>query len=203
MGLQLFKPRPPESFYSEANLITVIRLLASLTFFSMAILDQSQTYMYIGFLIHWIVDFIDGWVARRFKQETILGAQADIIADRVEIIYFYVIFLHFRPYIYLPVALYLIDYAFIDFYLGYQFMNFGIISPNYFYKVNKRVYNLNFSPLGKFSNSSIVTILLVFLPQLHPYIAIYACGLIIVKSYSVYLIQKDLARIGRKDRPPV
>ena len=202
MGFQLFRPRPPESFYSEANLITLFRLLASLTFFSMAIVHQSQTYMFIGFLIHWIVDFIDGWTARKFKQETILGAQADIIADRVEIIYFYVIFLHFRPYLFLPVALYLIDYAFIDFYLSYQFMNFGIISPNYFYKVNKRVYNLNYSPVGKFSNSSVVTILLVFFPQLHPFISVYAVGLIVVKSYSVFLIQKELAKINAKDSQP-
>ena len=82
--------------------------------------------------------------------------------------------------------LYLIDYAFIDFYLSYQFVKFNIISPNYFDQVDGIVYKLNFSPLGKFSNSSVVTLTLIFLPQLWIAVSIYASGLIFVKSYSVY-----------------
>ena len=197
MKFRLAKQRHPDSFYSEANVITLIRLVGSLTFFMLAIWYQEPIYNYIGFLIHWLVDFIDGWYARTFKQETILGAEIDIIADRFEIMFFYVIFLHFSPEVYLPAALYLIDYAFIDFYLSYQFIKFDIISPNYFNKVDKIVYLLNYSPGGKFSNSSVVTLALIFFPQFGTYIAIYACGLIIVKSYSVvrlYHLQMNLNR---------
>lgn len=153
---------------------------------------MNPTYNFIGFGIHWIVDFIDGFYARKFKQETILGAELDIIADRVEILFFYINFLYFRPYLYLPVALYLIDYAFIDFYLSYQFIKYNIISPNYFYKVNKTVYLLNYSPGGKFSNSSIVTLLLIFLPQLNILVTIIVCILIGVKSYSIYLLHRRI-----------
>ncbi|NOZ62528.1 MAG: CDP-alcohol phosphatidyltransferase family protein [Calditrichaeota bacterium] len=185
MKFRLAKQRHPDSFYSEANVITLIRLVGSLTFFMLAIWYQEPIYNYIGFLIHWLVDFIDGWYARTFKQETVLGAEIDIIADRFEILFFYVIFLHFRPEVYLPAALYLIDYAFIDFYLSYQFIKFDIISPNYFNKVDKIVYLLNYSPGGKFSNSSVVTLALIFFPQFALWIAIYACGLIAVKTYSV------------------
>jgi CDP-diacylglycerol--glycerol-3-phosphate 3-phosphatidyltransferase len=199
MGYQLFRPRDPHSFFSEPNVITVIRVLGSLTFFALAIVHRNPTYNYIGFGIHWLVDFVDGWYARRWKQETILGAEIDIIADRLEIIFFYVIFLHFRPYLYLPVCLYLIDYAFIDFYLSYQFLKYDIISPNYFYKVHRRVYLLNYSPIGKFSNSSVVTLTLIFLPQLHPFVSVYACGLIAVKSYSVYLLKKQAQGLNGKD----
>lgn len=190
MEFRLGKSLDAKNFYSEANIITLIRLVASLTFFMLAIIKENPIYNYIGFLIHWLVDFLDGWYARKFNQETIVGAEIDIIADRFEILFFYVIFLHFRPYLFLPAALYLIDYAFIDFYLSYQFNKYDIISPNYFNKVDKIVYILNYSPGGKFSNSSVVTLSLIFLPQFGNIIAIYALALIVVKSYSVYRLHK-------------
>lgn len=186
MELKLGKPLAPQSFYSEANILTLIRIVLSLVFFILAIIEASFTYLLIGFFVHWIGDFIDGYYARKFKQETILGAEIDIIADRLEILFFYVIFLHFRPHLYLPAVLYLLDYAFVDFYLSYQFIKFDIISPNYFYKVDRIIYLLNYSPGGKFSNSSIVTLSLIFLPQFIVFISIYALLLILVKSYSVY-----------------
>jgi phosphatidylglycerophosphate synthase len=186
LKIKLGRPLAPQKFYSEANILTVIRLILSLAFFNAAILKQSYMYCLTGFFIHWLGDFIDGFYARQLKQETILGAEIDIIADRLEIIFFYVVFLHFRSHLFLPATLYLIDYAFVDFYLSYQFVKYGIISPNYFYRVDKTVYLLNYSPGGKFSNSSVVTLILIFLPQLGIFISIYAIGLIIVKSYSVY-----------------
>ncbi|MDW7679607.1 MAG: CDP-alcohol phosphatidyltransferase family protein [bacterium] len=190
MKLKLGKPLHADSVYSEANIITLIRLVASLFFFILAIVRNNPTYNYIGFFIHWLVDFLDGYYARKFKQETIVGAEIDIIADRFEILFFYVIFLHFRPYLALPAAIYLVNYAFIDFYLSYQFIKFNIISPNYFYKVDRNVYLLNYSPGGKFSNSSVVTLGLIFLPQLAGFITIYALGLIVVKTYSVFRLFK-------------
>jgi CDP-diacylglycerol--glycerol-3-phosphate 3-phosphatidyltransferase len=195
MKSQLFKARPPDSIFSEPNIITLLRLTASLTFFALAIIKGNAMYNYIGFVIHWIGDWIDGFYARTLKQETILGAEIDIIADRLELICFYVIFLHFRPYLYLPVMLYLVDYAFIDFYLSYQFVKFDIISPNYFYKVNKRVFLLNYAPVSKFCNSSVVTLTLIFLPSFYPFVIVFACGLIAVKSYSVYLILQERAKM--------
>lgn len=185
MKFKFGEPIEPTSFYSEANVLTLLRLALSLVFFILAILKQSFGYNLIGFFVHWIGDFFDGFYARKRNQETILGAEIDIIADRLEVIFFYVILLHFRPNLFLPAALYLIDYAFVDFYLSYQFVKYDIISPNYFYKVDKIIYLLNYSPGGKFSNSSVVTLTLIFLPQLSLFVSIYATGLIIIKSYSV------------------
>lgn len=202
MSAGLFRPRDPDSVYSEANLITLFRVAASMTFFALAIIHQSPTYNYIGFGIHWVVDFIDGFCARTLKQETVVGAEIDLIADRLELICFYVIFLHFRPQLVLPAMLYLVDYAFVDFYLGYQFTKFDIISPNYFHKVNRTVYRLNFSPVGKFANSSVVTLTLIFLPGLWLWVSLYALGLIVVKSYSVYLVEREKARRRRGGPAP-
>ncbi len=190
MKFSFGRPLAPHSFYSEANILTLVRLIVSLWCFILAIQEQSFTYCLVGFFVHWLGDFIDGFYARSLKQETILGAEIDIIADRLEIIFFYVVFLHFRPNLYLPATLYLIDYAFVDFYLSYQFIKYDIISPNYFYKVDRIVYLLNYSPGGKFSNSSVVTLTLILLPQLSVIVSLYAVGLIIIKSYSVYRLYR-------------
>jgi CDP-diacylglycerol---glycerol-3-phosphate 3-phosphatidyltransferase len=177
--------RPPEAVHSLPNLITYIRLTVSMSFFITSIHTGNILYNYIGLGVHWLGDVLDGFIARTFKQETIFGAEIDIIADRVEVLFFFIIFLFFRPFLFLPVALYIIDFAFIDFYLSYQFLKYGLISPNYFYKIDKRVYLLNYSPGGKFCNSTVVTLWLIFLPQLWGAAAGMASILIAIKIYSI------------------
>ena len=190
MKCQLFKPKDPHCVFSEPNVLTIVRLIASLIFFILAITKMNPTYNFIGLGIHWLGDLSDGLYARRFKQETILGAEIDIIADRVETLFFYINFLHFQPSLFIPVAVYLIDFAFVDFYLSYQFLKYDIISPNYFYKVDRTVYLLNFSPAGKFCNSTVVTLILIFLPQLQILATIFAFLLIGVKTFSIHLLNK-------------
>jgi len=181
----MFKPRPPESVFSEPNIVTLVRLFASLVFFVLAAIRANPTLNFIGLGIHWLGDVLDGKWARLAKQETVLGAEIDIIADRVETLFFYVNFLRFQPALFLPVAVYLVDFAFIDFYLSYQFVKYGIISPNYFYQVDRTVYRLNFSPVGKFCNSTVVTLTLIFLPSLQLFALAFACALIVIKVYSI------------------
>ena len=82
--IKIFAPISPESTFSIPNVITVIRFVGSLVFFMLAIVKMDLTYNYIGLVVHWIGDIIDGNWARFFKQETIVGAEIDVIADRVE-----------------------------------------------------------------------------------------------------------------------
>lgn len=185
-----FKPKNPQCFYSEPNILTLLRLVLSFTFFILAIIKSNPTYNFIGLGIHWLGDVLDGFYARKFKQETILGAEIDIIADRVEIFFFYLIFLHFHPQLFLPVAIYLFNFAFVDFYLSYQFLKYDIISPIYFHKVDKTVYILNFSACGRFCNSTVVTLILIFLPQLQIVATLFASILIGVKTFSIYLLNR-------------
>jgi CDP-diacylglycerol--glycerol-3-phosphate 3-phosphatidyltransferase len=195
-----FKPKSPACFYSEPNILTLLRLILSLVFFVLAVIHKSPTYNFIGLGIHWLGDMTDGIYARTFKQETILGAEIDIIADRVETLFFYINFLHFHPELFVPAIIYLLDFAFVDFYLSNQFLKYDIISPNYFYKVDKTVYSLNFSPVGKFCNSTVVTFLLIFLPKLQVLTIIFACILIGVKSFSISILnKKNRALKTRKD----
>ena len=186
----MFKPKSPDSIASVPNLITLLRLGLSLSFFVLAIRHQSQLYNFIGLGIHWLGDVLDGFWARTFKQETVLGAEIDIIADRVEILFFYVIFLTFHPGLFLPVVIYVIDFAFVDFYLSYQFIKYDIISPNYFYKVDRRIFLLNYSLGGKFANSTVITLLLIFAPQVWWLTAFLASVLVAVKVYSIRRLHK-------------
>ena len=180
-----FGPRDPRNFFSEANVITLLRLTGSLVFFVLAVVRQSPAMNFIGLGIHWLGDLLDGFCARKARQETILGAEIDIIADRVEVLFFYVNFIHFHPALSIAAAIYILDFAFVDFYLSHQFLKYDIISPNYFYKVDRTVYAWNFSPAGKFANSTVVTLVLIFLPALWPAAAVFAFGLIGVKVYSI------------------
>ena len=188
-----FKPRDPRSAFSEANVITVLRLLGSMTFFVLAVVRRDPFANFVGLGIHWLGDVLDGFCARKARQETILGAEMDIIADRVEVLFFYVNFIHFHPALSIAAAIYILDFAFVDFYLSYQFLKYDIISPNYFYKVDRTVYAWNYSPAGRFVNSTVVTLLLIFLPGLWPAAALLALGLIGVKVYSIC----RLFRIGK------
>jgi len=189
--LSLFGPLRPDAFASVPSLITLARLAGSLVFFVLAVLRQNPVFNYIGLGIHWLGDFSDGYYARLFRQETVLGAEIDIIADRVETLFFFLNFLHVRPWLFLPVTLYLIDFAFVDFYLSNQFRAFGLISPNYFYEVDRRVYRWNFSPAGKFANSTVVTLALIFLPAGWWWCpAILACILIGIKLCSIDILRR-------------
>lgn len=182
----LFGPKPPESVFSIPSVITLLRFALSIVFFILAIHKMDITYNYIALAIHWLGDIADGNYARFFKQETIVGAEIDLIADRVEILFFFVIFLVFYPQLYLPVTIYIFNFAFLDFFLCYQFVKFGIISINYFDKVDPFVHKWNFSFWAKILNSAVIILLLILLPQLWLLTTVLAIMWVGIKSYSIY-----------------
>lgn len=194
------RPRSPQALASVPNVITLARLAASLVFFALAAVKARELYNFIGLAVHWGGDAFDGWFARTFKQETILGAEIDIIADRIEALFFFVNFIRFHPALVLPAMVYILNFAFADFYLSYQFVKYDIISINYFYRVDRRVYDLNFSLLAKFVNSAPCVLILIFLPGLWGVALIMAVALIVVKVYSAILLWKK-GRAGTPSTP--
>jgi CDP-diacylglycerol--glycerol-3-phosphate 3-phosphatidyltransferase len=185
-----FSPRPPESVFSIPSVITLFRFGLSISFFILAIYRMDITYNYIGLVIHWLGDVADGNYARFFKQETIVGAELDLVADRVEILFFFIIFLLFYPHLYLPVTIYILNFAFLDFFLCYQFVKFDIISINYFDKVDPVVHRWNFSFWAKILNSTAIILLLILLPQLWVLTSVLAVVWVVIKSYSIYRLLK-------------
>ena len=64
-----FKPRDPRSAYSEANVITVLRLLGSMTFFVLAVVRRDRVVNFIGLGIYWLGNVLAGFCAQKARQE--------------------------------------------------------------------------------------------------------------------------------------
>jgi len=150
-----------EGILTWANAVTVLRVFVSLSLFALAASSRNEILNYWGLGIFWALDILDGALARRLDQETIFGAQLDILADRILIVFFYLNYQTFHPQFTPAIVLFLVQFMVLDHYLSNQFLRWPIISPNYFDKVDRVIWQLNWSPVGKVCNSGLVTILLL------------------------------------------
>jgi CDP-diacylglycerol---glycerol-3-phosphate 3-phosphatidyltransferase len=152
----------PEPWFTWANLVTCIRALVGVAIFAVAAILGSPTWNFVGLAVYWALDVADGCLARALAQETRLGAQLDILADRLLIVFFYFNHATWHPDIIVPLSLFLLQFAFLDHYLSNQFLRWPILSPNYFYRVDRRIWLLNWTTLAKTVNGMLMTVLLVF-----------------------------------------
>lgn len=76
-----------ETWATWANAATAVRLVVGLVVFAYAAVTRDETWNFIGLGVYWMLDVVDGFLARRFDQETRIGAQMDILADRVLVAY--------------------------------------------------------------------------------------------------------------------
>ena len=146
-----------ETWWTWANVVTAVRLVAGMAIFAYAGVTKNETWNYIGLGVYWVLDVVDGFLARALHQETRIGAQLDILSDRVLVAFFYLNYVMMYPQLVVPVAMFLFQFMGIDHYLSNQFMRWPIKSPNYFYLVDKTIYRWNWSSAGKFVNSAVVT----------------------------------------------
>ena len=152
--------------------------------FAAAARMHSPSLNFVGLAVYWGLDVLDGWLARRLDQETRLGAQFDILADRLLVAFFYFNYLHWHPEAVVPVLLFLTNFMLLDHFLSNQFLRWPIRSPNDFHEVDRVIHRLNWSPLGKAANSGLVTVLLAFLGWHGGAIAVCA-SLLALKAYSI------------------
>jgi CDP-diacylglycerol--glycerol-3-phosphate 3-phosphatidyltransferase len=166
----LYEPQPPlgKQLVTWANLATTVRLVFGLAAFGMAVVERSEMWNYIGLAIYWSLDILDGFLARRFKQETLFGAQYDILVDRIQVAFFYLVYASLHPEKILVITFFLLQFMVFDHFLSNQFMRWKIISPNYFHRVDSAIFNLLWSPLAKAANTGLVTILIILVPSIWP-----------------------------------
>ena len=150
-----------EDPHTWANLVTLVRVAGGLAVLSVAAVMHSAAWNFAGLAIYWLLDMLDGWLARRLGQETRLGAQLDILSDRLLVGFFYLNYLVLHPSAVVAVALFLLQFCLIDHYLSHQFLRWPLLSPNYFHHVDRRIWLLNWSPPAKAVNSVLGTLLLV------------------------------------------
>ena len=167
-----------EPWATWANLVTAVRLVAGLVIFAYAAVAKDETWNFIGLGVYWVLDVVDGFLARRFDQETRIGAQMDILADRVLVAFFYLNYVMLYPELIVPVSMFLFQFMGIDHFLSNQFMRWPIKSPNYFHKVDRAIWAWNWSPAAKLLNSAVVTGVLVLTKS--PILGSIVCGAIIL-----------------------
>lgn len=73
---------PHENIYTVPNLLTFSRLVAA-PFIGYAILHDAHTLALGLFAYAGVSDLLDGWIARRWKLQTVVGSVVDPMADKL------------------------------------------------------------------------------------------------------------------------
>jgi CDP-diacylglycerol--glycerol-3-phosphate 3-phosphatidyltransferase len=150
-----------ENLGTAANVVTLTRLVVATALFAASAYLRNPLLNLAGLAVYWLGDVADGFLARRLNQETLFGAQLDILADRMSVAFFYLNYLVLYPHLAPVIVLFLVQFMVVDHYLSNQYLRWPIMSPNYFYRVDHRIWALNWSKLGKACNTGLVTLLLL------------------------------------------
>ncbi len=165
--------------------ITLIRTILAVVFALLAATSGSLSWLIAAIATYWVGDIADGWVARLTKRETRSGAIFDIMADRLCVGLIYLIFGFWHPELLWTIGLYLVEFIFIDGFLSLSFLFWPLLSPNYFFLVDKQIFILNWSTIGKAANSSIFLLVTVIFQQ--PWLSfIIAAAVLSIKLYSIW-----------------
>ena len=195
----------PEPWRTWANLVTLVRAVAGLALFAVAAARGSEALNFTGLAVYWVLDIADGAVARALGQETRLGAQLDILADRLLCFFFYFNYMSWHPGVIVPVSLFMFQFAFLDHFLSNQFIRWPILSPNYFHAVDRVVWALNWTGPAKVVNGALMLCLLVGAQAVWVASA-FSIVMMGVKVYSIRRLgrlpppEDEMARLSRRPR---
>jgi len=147
-----------------ANVVTAVRTIASVVIGIVGVHERSMTLLVIAYAVYWVGDSLDGNVARWLDRETRLGAVFDILSDRacsaVLIGGLFVVRPEWSP----ALGVYFLQFMVVDCMLTLAFLHWPIVSPNYFYKVDRRIWQLNWSVPAKTANTTLLVVVLLIAP---------------------------------------
>ncbi len=136
-----------------ANKVTLVRTVTAIGISIPAMLQASLTWLVAAYLVYWAGDMLDGWVARRRAEETQIGAVLDIVSDRACSAVLVCGLAIMQPDLWVALVIFLVQFMVVDCALSLAFLHWDLLSPNYFYRVDHRVWLLNWSPVAKTINS--------------------------------------------------
>ncbi len=151
-----------EAVLTAPTLITFTRTAASLVLGLLGAVHQSLPLLLWALGAYWVGDMADGAVARLTDRETRTGAAFDIMCDRISAATFYVGFAWYDPSMVAPVGIYLAEFMVVDLFLSLAFLAWPLVSPNYFYLVDRRIWIWNWSKPGKAVNSALFAVFMVW-----------------------------------------
>lgn len=141
-----------ELLWTAANGVTIARLIVTTIVMLVAIVEHSPALLLAGLLASWLLDIADGLLARRQERETVIGAQLDILADRVAamwVVLGVVVFDHAALLTVAAAGAVWVQLSFFDQLLAGQFLRFGHWSPDEFHLEDGDVWRLNWAPAAK------------------------------------------------------
>jgi CDP-diacylglycerol--glycerol-3-phosphate 3-phosphatidyltransferase len=168
------------------NAITLVRTVLAVLIGGIAAESGNLALLAVAYSVYWIGDIADGWVARRLDQETRAGAVLDIVSDRACTAVLAVGFAVAVPAALPVVVVFLLSFMVLDTMLSLAFLCWPVVSPNYFDAVDRRVWQLNWSPAAKAANTAGVVGALA----LGAYVValLVALAVIAVKVWSAYRV---------------
>jgi CDP-diacylglycerol--glycerol-3-phosphate 3-phosphatidyltransferase len=189
--LDVWSDPAKERLGTSANVVTLVRTVASVVLAGFAIDRSSLTLLVVALAVYWAGDSLDGIVARIRGCETRMGAVLDILSDRFCAAAFYFGLAWLQPEHVLPVLVYLAEFMVIDCFLSLAFLAWPVRSPNYFYVVDRTIWLWNWSKPAKAANSAIFAVILLVTGMPLLGLAI-ATALLVLKCVSLV----RLTRIG-------
>ncbi|MDP9792751.1 CDP-diacylglycerol--glycerol-3-phosphate 3-phosphatidyltransferase [Catenuloplanes nepalensis] len=182
------------SFTTVPNMITLTRTVGAVALAVAAIVAHSWPLLIGAYAVYWIGDTLDGIVARWLDQETRAGAVFDIISDRACTSLCLAALLMLKPAMVVPLAIFLVQFMILDTMLSLSFLMWPLVSPNYFARVDPRVYRWNWSAPAKVLNTSAVVLLVLISPSpLYP--ALLAAAVTLVKIASMVRVARLAASL--------
>ncbi len=188
-------PLPVGPFATVPNVVTVVRTVAAVIVGAFAVAAGDLRLLAVAYAVFWVGDVADGWSARRLGQETRAGAVFDIVCDRACTGMLCVGLVAAVPEALPVVVVFVLSFMVLDSMLSLAFMCWPVVSPNYFHVVDRRVWQLNWSPLAKAANSAGVVGALAL--ELYGVAFVVAIGVVGIKVWSARRVIRLLASEGR------
>ena len=178
-----------EQWGTGPTLVTAVRTVGTVVAWAVAVTTGGDGWLLAALLCYWIGDIADGVLARLTDRETRTGAVLDVLADRLSVCLVVVSYVTTHPSAAAPAAVFLVQFVVVDAYLTLAFIRWSLLSPNYFGLVDATVYRLNWAPLAKATNTSVVV--LVWLGTGSPVAAtVLAAAVLGVKWFSAVRVAR-------------
>ena len=183
-----------------ANAVTALRTVVAVTLGVESVLASSRTLLLVGYAVYWVGDVADGQLARRLGQETRIGAVLDIVSDRACCSVLLCALALQEPRLWPALVVYLVQFMVLDDVLSLSYLRWPVLSPNYFYCVDRTVWRWNWSPLAKSVNTA--GVVLAVLAGGLPLALAVAVAQLVLKLWSAWLVLSIAAGWPSSDDAP-
>jgi hypothetical protein len=194
-------PAVKEKVATLPNAITCFRGLVVASLLALAATRSSRELLILGLIVSWAGDLVDGYVARHWKRETVLGAQLDYNVDRLvatgAVVAVAVIDRGSAISVVAATIVWL-QYGVFDQILCAQFLRFGLWTPDEFWLRDRTTWTLNWSPIAKLAGHVPLFLLVIggFLVVPSAVVAV-----LLVSTRAAFYLVKNAALADTPDAP--